>query len=106
MDQSALHRAKWNFRISADDEPVDQGFKNIIVAPGHGEYGRFWAGPGIGIGYEDLKTIEEHDVLSNIANDTKPVVDFVFAAKIDRIMEAVLESSETGAWVDVKPVNV
>lgn len=90
----------------ADDEAVDQGFKNIIVAPGHGEYGNFWSGPGIGIGYEDLKTIEEHDVLSNMANGTKPVVDFVFAAKIDRIMEAVLESSETGAWVDVKPVNV
>lgn len=84
---------------------VAPGCKNIIVAPGHGEYGSFWAGPGIGIGYEDLKTIEEHDVLSNIANGTKPVVDFVFAAKIDRIMEAVLESSETGAWVDVKPVN-
>ena len=88
------------------DKPTDQGFKNIISAPGHGEYGRFWSGPGIGIGYEDLKTIEEHDVLDNIANGTKPVVDFVFAAKINRVMDAVLESSKTGAWVDVKPVEV
>ena len=88
------------------DKPTDQGFKNIISAPGHGEYGRFWSGPGIGIGYEDLKTIEEHDVLDNIANGTKPVVDFVFAAKINRVMDAVLESSKTGTWVDVKPVEV
>lgn len=90
----------------ADDEAVDQGFKNIIVAPGHGEYGQFWSGPGIGIGYEDLKTIEEHHVLENIVNGTKPVVDFVFGAKIDRVMDAVLESAQTGAWVTVKPVNV
>jgi predicted dehydrogenase len=90
----------------ADDKAGDQGFKNIIVSPEHGEYGRFWAGPGIGIGYEDLKTIEEHHVLENIVNGTQPVVDFVFAAKIDRVMEAVLESSRTGSWVNVKPVNI
>ncbi|MDO4175751.1 MAG: Gfo/Idh/MocA family oxidoreductase [Eubacteriales bacterium] len=89
-----------------DGKPTDLGFKNIIVAPGHGEYGQFWSGPGIGIGYEDLKTIEEHDLLDNIVNGTKPVVDFVFAAKINRVMDAVMESAKTGAWVDVKPVNV
>lgn len=88
------------------DAPTDQGFKNIITAPGHGEYGQFWSGPGIGIGYEDLKTIEEHHILQNIVDGTKPVADFAFAAKIDRVMEAVLESAETGAWVDVKPVRV
>ena len=88
------------------DAPTDQGFKNIIAAPGHGEFGKFWSGAGIGIGYEDLKTIEEHHVLENLINGTKPVVDFVFAAKINRVLDAVLESAETGAWVDVKPVNV
>lgn len=88
------------------DAPVDQGFKNIIAAPGHGEFGKFWSGPGIGIGYEDLKTIEEHHILENIVNDTQPVVDFVFAAKINRVMDAVLESSKTGSWVDVKPVKI
>lgn len=88
------------------DKPVDQGFKNIISAPGHGEYGKFWGGPGIGIGYQDLKTIEERHLLENLVNGTAPVVDFVFAAKIDRVMEAVLESAKTGQWVDVKPVNV
>ena len=88
------------------DKPVDQGFKTIISAPGHGEYGKFWGGPGIGIGYQDLKTIEERHVLENIVNSTTPAVDFVFAAKIDRVMEAVLESAKTGRWVDVKPVKV
>ena len=88
----------------ADDKAGDQGFKNIIVDPAHGEYGKFWSGPGIGIGYEDLKTIEEHHLLECVVNGTQPVVDFEFAAKIDRVMEAVLESAETGSWVDVKPV--
>lgn len=87
------------------DKPEDQGFKNIIVAPGHGEYGRFWSGPGIGLGYEDLKTIEEHHILENIVRKTKPAADFVFAAKINRVMDAVLESAQTGMWVDVKKVS-
>ncbi|HIU75389.1 MAG TPA: Gfo/Idh/MocA family oxidoreductase [Candidatus Pelethocola excrementipullorum] len=88
------------------DKSTDQGFKNIIVAPGHGEYGKFWAGPGIGIGYEDLKTIEEHHVLENIVNGTEPIVDFVFAAKVNRVMDAVLESAKNNQWVTVKPVRV
>lgn len=88
------------------DKSTDQGFKNIIVAPGHGEYGKFWGGPGIGIGYEDLKTIEEHHILENLVNKTEPVVDFVFAAKINRVLDAVLESAKTNQWISVKPVQV
>lgn len=89
-----------------NDKPTDQGFKNILVAPGHGEFGQFWTGPGIGIGYEDLKTIEEHHLLEAYVNGTQPEVDFVFAAKINRVMDAVQESAKTGTWVDVKPVEV
>ena len=43
-------------------------------------------------------------MLQNLVDGTAPVVDFVFAAKINRVMDAVLESAKTGAWVDVKPV--
>jgi len=89
-----------------DSDPRNQGFKNILSAPGHGEYGKFWSGPGIGIGYEDLKTIETRHVLENIVNGTNPVVDFEFATKVNRVMDAVLESSKSGKWVDVKSVNV
>lgn len=90
----------------SDDEPTEQGFKNILVAPGHGEFGRFWSGAGIGIGYEELKTIEEHHLLEAYVSGTQPEVDFAFAAKINRVMDAVQESAKTGVWVDVKPVRV
>jgi predicted dehydrogenase len=89
-----------------DDVQTNQGFKNIITAPGNGEYGKFWGGPGIGLGYEDLKIIETHHILENIVYGTKPVVDFEFAAKINRVMDAVLESSMNGKWVNVKSMNI
>ena len=94
-----------NVYISGD-LPTDQGFKNIIVAPGHGEFASFWSGAGIGIGYEDSKSIEAHDILDNIVNDTYPVADFVFAAKINRVMDAALESVKTGVWTTVKEINI
>lgn len=89
-----------------NDKPTDQGFKNILAAPGHGEFGQFWTGPGIGLGYEDLKTIEEHHLLEAYVNGTQPEVDFVFAAKINRVMDAVQESAKTGTWVNVKSVSI
>lgn len=88
------------------DVATRQGFKTILAAPGHGEYGQFWSGPGIGLGYEDLKSIETHHILENLANRTEPEIDFVFAAKVNRVMDAVLESAKSGRWVDVKPVEI
>lgn len=90
----------------SDDSAEDCGFKKIIAAPEHGSYGKIWSSPGMGLGFEELKIIEEHDLLENIAYGTKPEVDFVFAAKIDCVLEAVVESAKRKVWMKVKTLDI
>lgn len=52
-------------------------------------------------GYEDLKLFDANAFLSCIMSDQSAEVDFGFAAKIDRIIEAVLEAAEKKMWIDV-----
>lgn len=83
----------------------EEGFKLIQTSPGHGEYGHFFGGQAIEIGYEDLKIIENYKFLCNIAEGSRPEIDFVFGAKINCVLDALLESDAGRKWVKVRSVN-
>lgn len=69
----------------------EEGFASIISD----KHGWFHAG------YEDLKAFDAHSFLKKIIAGDEPDTDFFFATKIDRVIECVLESTETRQWVDV-----
>ncbi len=85
-----------------DDSPQEQGFKTVLIAPGHGEFSHFFSGAGIGLGYADQKTIEVYHILKNIAEQTESDIDFEFGCKINMVIDAVLDSAETGRWINVE----
>lgn len=53
------------------------------------------------VGYENLKEIDAKKVVSAISNNVNLDIDFGFAAKVDRIIECVLESAEKKKWIYV-----
>ncbi len=57
-------------------------------------------------GYEELKTIDAKELLSNIKNKTNPDTDFSFATKIDQVIEGVLESADKKTWINIKSCSV
>ncbi|MGN1209302.1 MAG: Gfo/Idh/MocA family protein [Duodenibacillus sp.] len=85
-----------------DDDKRERGFKTVLIAPGHGEYDRFYGGAGICLGYADQKTIETYHTLKCVAENKPCEIDFRFGAKVMQVIDAVLESAETRQWVDVK----
>lgn len=52
-------------------------------------------------GYEELKKEDASILLNNIKNKIQPDNDFVFASKIDKVIESVLESIDKKEWVKV-----
>jgi len=72
----------------------DSGFSTIISD----ENGWF------NIGYEDLKTLDTNSFMENLTNGTQIDTDFVFAAKIDTVIDGVLKSAKTKQWVDIKRI--
>lgn len=85
-----------------DDNKCERGFKTVLIAPGHGEYEKFFGGAGICLGYADQKTIEVYHTLKCVAQNTPCEIDFRFGTKVMQVIDAVLESAQTRQWVAVK----
>lgn len=85
-----------------EDDKRERGFKMVLIAPGHGEYDRFFGGAGICLGYADQKTIEVYHTLKAVAEKTPCEIDFRFGMKVMKVIDAVLESAETRRWITIE----
>ncbi len=83
----------------AGGTPGREGFRTVLSGPAHPPYDRFCPAPGHHLGFNDLKTIEVHAVLSAVAGGPAFMPDFREAARIQATVDAIVRSSETGEWV-------
>jgi len=83
-------------------EPKDRGgFRTILANASHPPYGNFCPAPGHGIGFNDFKVIEIAELMDSIAGGKRVLTDMADGAKVGRIMDAVLDSADKRAWVQV-----
>lgn len=89
-----------NFYATA--EPAGRrGFRRILAGADHPPYGRFCVAPGHQIGFNDLKAIEIEGFVRAIAGDIAEPFDFAAGLRIQRLVETILRSSDTKAWLPV-----
>ena len=86
---------------SVGDRPTEQGYRTILAAPHHPPYGRFVPAPGHGLGFNDLKIVECHELLRAIAGEEARVIDFAAGLDIERAVHAMARSHREGRWVEV-----
>ncbi|MGI6118523.1 MAG: Gfo/Idh/MocA family protein [Bilifractor sp.] len=84
------------------DNEADRGFRTVLLNPEMKGYQAFQPAGGIAIAYNDMKTLEVHELFSAITKGTPYHSNFEFGYKIDRTVAAVIESSKNHEWVDVK----
>ncbi|MBM7656027.1 Gfo/Idh/MocA family protein [Neobacillus cucumis] len=84
------------------DSSADRGFRNVFLGPDHKGYNAFYPASGIAIGYNDMKVLEAHELLSAITEGKPYACDFEFGYKIDRTVSAILESAAERKWVEVE----
>lgn len=88
---------------STDDVAGLHGYRTILAAPIHEPYHQFIPAPGHGLGFNELKVIECHELLKMISGDQHAyVVDFERGLAIERAVHAMAQSAENGAWVQVE----
>lgn len=86
----------------ASDHASEQGFRTILTAPVHAPYERFIPAPGHGLGFNELKIIECHELLKAIGGDgAAQIVDFARGLEIERAVHAMAESHREQRWVSV-----
>ncbi|MFI7407723.1 Gfo/Idh/MocA family protein [Streptomyces sp. NPDC049627] len=97
----------WDFRrmnelgVSRGTTYQDQPVSTVYVGPGAGEFGAFQPGAANAMGYDDLKVIEAYRFLRSIAEGTPHGATLQDAVHSAAVLEAMVRSAESGAWVDV-----
>ena len=89
-------------RIYSDSDPARrQGFRTIYPGPAHPPYGNFIPAAAHGLGFNDQKVIEVWELMELIAADRPARPDLAEAARIGRVLDAVLASAGKRGWVSL-----
>jgi len=89
---------------SREDEDHIQGFRNIIVGEGSQPYMDAWWPPGHIIGWEHTFTLEFKDFFESIVKNKKFAPDFTEGAKVQAVLEAVVDSAKSKKWSKVPKI--
>jgi len=83
------------------DPNREKGYKTIYIGPEHPGYQAFFGLAGIGLGYNDQKIIEAHDLVTAIALNQPAQPDVRFAYEVNKVIDAVELSCREHGWVSV-----
>jgi predicted dehydrogenase len=83
------------------DPDREKGFKTVYIGPEHPGYKAFFGLAGIGLGYNDQKIIEAHDLITAVAMNQPVQPDVRFAYKVNKVIDAADLSCQEHRWVRV-----
>ena len=83
------------------DPDREKGYKTVYIGPEHPGYKAFFGLPGIGLGYNDQKIIEAHDLITAVALNQPVQPDVHFAYQVNKVIDAVDLSCQQHRWVRV-----
>lgn len=79
-----------------------QGFRTILATDGSHPYMQAYWPPAHNLGYEHSTINTVRDLLEGIAKGKSPAPTFEDGAKVNAVMDAVLEAAKSKQWVKVK----
>jgi predicted dehydrogenase len=102
--------AIWNFeqmnelRLCLGRGGPHQGYTTVLANPHLGDYARFQPGPGIAMGYDDLKVIEARKFLVAVAGGERRNSTIEDAHAVAEVIAAADASAASGAWHKVPAI--
>jgi predicted dehydrogenase len=102
--------AAWNFeqmnelRLCRGRGGPHQGYTTVLANPHLGDYAHFQPGPGIAMGYDDLKVIEAKKFLVAVAGGERRNSTIEDAHAVAEVIAAADASAASGTWQAVPAV--
>jgi predicted dehydrogenase len=102
--------ATWNFeqlnelRVCIGRGGPHYGYTTVLGNAGLGDYAHFQPGPGIGMGYDDLKVIEAKKFLVAVTGGERRNSTVDDAHQVAEVIAAAAASAESGSWQQVPAV--
>ena len=91
--------------FSPDENKSHDGCARIVSGPQHGSHARFNPGAGVGLGYEDLKTIEAYQFLKSVAEQRQGEPGLREAVRVAEVLAAIERSWQSGCWQEVTSIS-
>ncbi|HSJ87552.1 MAG TPA: Gfo/Idh/MocA family oxidoreductase [Anaerolineales bacterium] len=89
-------------QLYRDSDPErEKGYKTIYIGPEHPGYKAFFGLAGLGLGYNDQKIIEAHDLITAVATGQPVQPDVRFAYKVNKVIDAADRSYQEHRWVNI-----
>ncbi|HLF00160.1 MAG TPA: Gfo/Idh/MocA family oxidoreductase [Gaiellaceae bacterium] len=85
-------------------ETGDDGYARVLMGPRHEPFGRFQPGPGLPMGYDDLKVVEAAVFLQSVVDGEQREPGMREALAAARVIAAMERSAASGAWQPVDGV--
>ena len=76
----------------------DAGYARVLMGPAHEPFGRFQPGPGLPMGYDDLKVIEGALFLESVVDGEQRAPGVAEALAAAKVLAAMERSAASGAW--------
>lgn len=100
---------RWNFEQMNElevclptEDRFSDGYTRVLSGPAHPFHSHFNPGPGVGLGYDDLKIIEAYQFLSAIRDGKQGVPGFREAAAVADVQAAIQTSWKSKQWTPVE----
>lgn len=97
FDQERLNELRL-YRVGQD------GFQRLLAGPDLPGYAAFSPAPGHQLGYNELKTLEVHELIMAVAGQGAAGTDFEQALAVERLTTAIRQAAREQRWVDVREV--
>jgi predicted dehydrogenase len=82
-------------------ETGDAGYSRVLMGPQHQPFSRFQPGPGLPMGYDDLKVVEAALFLESVVDGAQREPGVREALAAGRVIAAMERSAATGEWEQV-----
>ncbi|MFP3848850.1 Gfo/Idh/MocA family protein [Pseudomonas sp. W5-01] len=100
FDQERLNE----LRLYRTGSPGRDGFQRILAGPAQPGYASFCPAPGHQLGYNELKTLEVHDLIQALGGQVSSGTDFAEAMEVERLATAIRISAKEMRWVSVSDI--
>lgn len=81
-----------------------EGFQRLLAGPSLAGYAAFSPAPGHQLGYNELKTLEVHELVMALAGNGSDGTDFAAAWEVERLATAIRLAAREERWVRLNEV--
>ena len=100
FDQERLNE----LRLYRAGSPGRDGFQRILAGPAQPGYASFCPAPGHQLGYNELKTLEVHELIQALGGQGSNGTDFAEAMEVERLATAIRVAAKEMCWVSLSDI--